>query len=87
MFQSLADLLAYRLLGLVPGTPSGFLGHMAEGRIDPILAGVTVVSVILGSQMGAWFMATRARPGWVKKLYGIVLLGVAAKLLHGVWSH
>jgi hypothetical protein len=65
---------------------SGFLGHMAEGRIDPWLAGVTVVMVILGSQLGAWFMAKKARPGWVKRLYGVVLLGVAAQLLHGLVS-
>jgi uncharacterized membrane protein YfcA len=65
---------------------SGFLGHMAEGRIDPWLAGVTVVMVILGSQLGAWFMAKKARPGWVKRLYGVVLLGVAAKPLHGLLS-
>jgi uncharacterized membrane protein YfcA len=65
---------------------SGFLGHMAEGRIDPVLAAVTVVSVIVGSQLGAWYMARKARPGWVKKLYGVVLLGVAAKLLHDIYT-
>jgi hypothetical protein len=30
-------------------------------------------------------MASRAKPAWVKRLYGGVLLGVAAKLLHGLW--
>jgi len=65
---------------------SGFLGHMAEGRIDPVLAAVTVVSVIVGSQLGDWYMARKARPGWVKKLYGVVLLGVAAKLLHDIYT-
>ncbi|HHB13435.1 MAG TPA: sulfite exporter TauE/SafE family protein, partial [Chromatiales bacterium] len=65
---------------------SGFLGHVAEGRIDVTLAVLAVVAVLLGSQLGAWFMANKARPGWVRKLYGIVLLGVAAKLLHGVCS-
>lgn len=65
---------------------SGFFGHMAEGHIDPVLAVVTVVSVIVGSQLGAWYMAKKAHPDWVKKLYGIVLLGVAAKLLHGIFS-
>lgn len=63
---------------------SGFLGHMAEGHIDPLLAVLTIVAVVVGSQLGAWFMANKARPGWVKKLYGIVLLAVAAKLLHGL---
>lgn len=65
---------------------SGFLGHMAEGRIDPWLAVVTVVAVIAGSQLGAWFMSKKAKPAWVRKIYGVVLLGVAAKLLHGVFS-
>lgn len=62
---------------------SGFLGHMAEGRIDPMLAIVCVIMVVLGSQAGAWFMANRAKPHWVTRLYGLVLLGVAAKLLYG----
>ncbi|RMG70582.1 MAG: sulfite exporter TauE/SafE family protein, partial [Nitrospirae bacterium] len=56
----------------------------AEGRIDPYLAAFTVISVIAGSQLGAWFMAKKARPGWVKKLYGVILLLVAAKLLWGL---
>ncbi len=65
---------------------SGFLGHMAEGHLDPWLVGLSIVAVIAGSQLGAWFMAEKARPAWVKKLYGIVLLAVAAKLLHGLLS-
>ena len=63
---------------------SGFLGHMAVGHIDPVLAALTIIAVVVGSQLGAWFMANKAKPGWVKKLYGIVLLAVAAKLLHGL---
>jgi uncharacterized protein len=45
---------------------SDFLVRMAEGRIDPVLAAVTVVSVIIGSQLGASYMARKARPGWSK---------------------
>ena len=63
---------------------SGFLGHMAEGRVDLTLAGLTLVAVIAGSQLGAWFMANKARPSWVKTLYGVVLLAVAAKLAYGI---
>jgi len=63
---------------------SGFLGHMAEGHIDPLLAASAVLAVVAGSQLGAWFMSSKARPSWVKKLYGIVLLGVAAELLYGI---
>lgn len=63
---------------------SGFLGHMAQGRIDPVLAVVTVVAVVAGSQLGAWYMTAKAHPSWLKRLYGVVLLGVAAKLLHDI---
>lgn len=65
---------------------SGFLGHMAEGHVDLWLMGLSVVAVIAGSQLGAWFMARRARPAWVKRLYGVVLLAVAAKLVYGLLS-
>lgn len=63
---------------------SGFLGHVAEGHIDLTLAALTLVAVIAGSQLGAWFMANKAQPGWVKRLYGIVLLAVAMKLFYGI---
>ncbi len=65
---------------------SGFMGHVAEGHVDPILVAVAVGAVVVGSQLGAWFMVAKAKPAWVKKLYGVVLLGVAAKLVHGVIS-
>jgi len=63
---------------------SGFLGHMAEGRIDPWLVIFSIAAVVAGSQFGAWFMTKRAKPGWVKRFYGVLLLAVAAKLLHGL---
>jgi len=63
---------------------SGFVGHMAEGRIDLTLAAVSVASVVAGSQLGASFMAKKAKPAWVKKAYGLVLLAVAAQLAYGL---
>ncbi len=65
---------------------SGFLGHMAEGHVDMTLAGLSLVAVIAGSQLGAWLMANKAQPGWVKRMYGIVLLAIAAKLLYGLFG-
>lgn len=59
---------------------SGFAAHAAEGNIDTQLAVLTVIAALAGSQLGAWFMAKRAKPGWVKRLYAVLLLGVAAKL-------
>lgn len=60
---------------------SGFAAHAAEGRIEPLLAVLTVIAALAGSQLGAWFMAKRAKPGWVKRLYAVLLLGVATKLI------
>lgn len=60
---------------------SGFVAHAAAGRLDPTLTVLTLIAAIAGAQLGAWFMAKRAKPDWVKRLYAVLLLGVAAKLL------
>ena len=60
---------------------SGYLGHAVEGPMNWPLTLVAVLAVVLGSQLGGTFMTTRAKPRWVKRLYAIVLLGIAVKLL------
>ncbi len=65
---------------------SGFLAYAAKGHFEPLLTLITLVAAILGSQLGAWFMSKRAKPGWVKRFYGVLLLAVAAKLLYGLLS-
>lgn len=60
---------------------SGFAAHAAEGHIDLLLAILTVLAALAGSQLGAWFMVRRAKPAWIKRLYAALLLGVAAKLV------
>jgi len=63
---------------------SGFLGHVSVGHIDTLLAALTVVAVVAGSQLGAWLMASKARPSWVKWAYGVLLLSVAIKLASAI---
>jgi uncharacterized membrane protein YfcA len=65
---------------------SGFLAHAAEGRVEPLLTVLTLAAAIAGSQLGAWLMMRKAKPAWVKRLYGVLLLTVAAKLLHGLMT-
>ncbi|MCY0886462.1 MAG: sulfite exporter TauE/SafE family protein [Firmicutes bacterium] len=60
---------------------SGFLGHMGHMTLSGPLLAVTVGAVLVASWVGSSFMANKAKPAWVKTLYGILLLGVAAKLL------
>jgi uncharacterized membrane protein YfcA len=59
---------------------SGFLGH-AFGTLPPLrILLLTVLAVVAGSQLGAWFMARKAQPQWVRAAYGVLLLGVAGAL-------
>jgi hypothetical protein len=59
---------------------SGFLGH-AFGALPPLrILVLTMLAVVVGSQLGAWFMARKAQPQWVRAAYGVLLLGVAGAL-------
>ena len=63
---------------------SGYLGHATEGEMNWALTILVVVAVIIASQLGAMFMSSKAKPKWVKELYGVVLLLIALKLVWGV---
>ncbi len=65
---------------------SGYLGHVAEGHFDWTVTIIVVIAVIIGSQLGGSFMSAKAKPKWVKQLYAVVLLAIAAKLIIGVLS-
>ncbi|OAG28459.1 sulfite exporter TauE/SafE family protein [Thermodesulfatator autotrophicus] len=60
---------------------AGFLGHVAEGRFDPKLLLTSTVAVILGAQLGARFMRHKMKPRWIKRLFGVLLIAVALKLI------
>lgn len=59
---------------------SGYLGHVAEGRVNWALTLVVVAAVVVGSQLGGSYMSTKAKPRWVKQLYAVVLLAIATRL-------
>ncbi len=63
---------------------SGYLGHAAEGQMNWTLTIIVIIAVIIASQLGAMFMSSKAKPKWVKQIYGIVLLLIAIKLIWGV---
>lgn len=64
---------------------SGFMGHVAEGHFNWPLTVLMILAVLIGSQLGGNFMATKAKPKWVKQLYAVVLFVIAAKLLAEVF--
>ncbi len=59
---------------------SGYLGHMAQGNMNWPLTIILIIAVIIGSQFGVKFMSQKAKPKMVKKIYAIVLIGIAIKL-------
>jgi uncharacterized membrane protein YfcA len=60
---------------------SGYLGHMAQGNMNWTLTLILVVSVIIGSQLGARYLSSKAKSKQVKILYAVVLLLIASKLV------
>ncbi len=63
---------------------SGFSGHIAHMAIPSTILIVALVAASVGSVAGSWFMAHRAKPSWIKALYGVILLTVAGQLLGGL---
>ena len=63
---------------------SGFLGHATVGNISPQLLGFTAVGSALGAIVGAWLMTEKLKREHVKLIIGIVLLGIAAKMIYNL---
>ncbi len=64
---------------------AGFSGHMAHMAIPGLILVVTLIAASAGSIAGSWFMAHRAKPSWIKALYGVILLAVAGELIGETW--
>jgi uncharacterized membrane protein YfcA len=60
---------------------SGFAGHVAEGHFNWPLMITTAIAVLIGGQIGARVMKDKMKAKWIKQMFAVVLLGVAAKLL------
>ncbi len=60
---------------------SGFLGHATIGNISASLLSFTAVGSALGAVVGAWLMTEKLKREHVKLIIGIVLLGIAAKMI------
>ena len=63
---------------------SGFLGHATMAGMDTTLVVSTGVASALGALGGAWLMTDRLKSRQVKVAIGIVLLGIATKMIIGL---
>jgi uncharacterized membrane protein YfcA len=61
---------------------SGLLSHLAAATAPKwALWALCAAAVLVGSQAGSHLMAKKMKPGWVKIVFGTVLLGVAVLLI------
>ena len=63
---------------------SGFLGHIALGKINIELLALAILASILGALVGSWAMTKKLNANQVKKVIAIVLYTVALKMLWGL---
>ncbi len=63
---------------------SGFLGHASLGGMSYGLLGFTAVGSAVGAVVGAWLMTEKLKRQHVKLIIGVVLLGIAAKMVRGL---
>jgi len=63
---------------------SGFVGHLTEGHFNWPLMLSTALSVAVGANIGAYVMKEKMKAKWIKQMFALILLFVAAKLLYGL---
>ncbi|MDA8100429.1 MAG: sulfite exporter TauE/SafE family protein [Nitrospiraceae bacterium] len=63
---------------------SGFFGHAATGNISGNLLAFSAVGSVAGALLGSWLMHKKLDANQVKKMIGIVLYVIAAKMAWGL---
>jgi uncharacterized protein len=63
---------------------SGFFGHAAVGAINWNLLTFAAVGSIAGAVLGSWLMHKKLDANQVKKIIGVVLYAIAAKMAWGL---
>jgi len=60
---------------------SGFLGHATMSRLDPLFVGLTAVMAAACSIIGSQLMKTKVSSAQLKKIIGVLLWLIAAKMI------
>ena len=63
---------------------SGFLGHASLAGINYKLLGFTALGSALGAILGAWLMTEKLKREQVKLVIGLVLIGIAIKMIYNL---
>jgi hypothetical protein len=60
---------------------SGFLGHASLGGLDPLFIGIMAIMAAAGSIVGSQLMKTKISSAQLKKIIGVLLWIIAAKMI------
>lgn len=60
---------------------SGFISNVEVGSLDITFIAVTAAASIIGAVIGSWLMTDKLKPEIIKKILGIILIGVAIKII------
>jgi uncharacterized membrane protein YfcA len=63
---------------------SGFLGHVTLGGLSPVFIGIMALFSALGSIAGSQMMKTRISSSQLKKIIGVLLMVIAAKMIFDI---
>lgn len=63
---------------------SGLLGHISVGSIEPMIMIYTGVAAFVGAQIGSHMMVSRLESKAVLRIFGIILLIMAAKIIYNL---
>lgn len=65
---------------------SGFLGHASVSSLDPLFLAVTAVMAAAGSIVGSQLMKTRLSSAQLKRIIGVLLWVIAAKMIFDLFK-
>ncbi len=65
---------------------SGFLGHASLGGLDPLFIGIMSIMAAAGSIVGSQLMKTKLSSAQLKKIIGVLLWLVAAKMIFDLFK-
>lgn len=64
---------------------AGFAAHVSVGNLDGVLLGYTVAGSVGGALLGSWLMSKKLQNKQVKVIIGVLLYGIAGKMLFDLW--
>lgn len=64
---------------------AGFAGRASVGNLDGSLLAYTVAGSVGGALLGSWLMSKKLQNKQVKVIIGVLLYGIAGKMLFDLW--